>query len=302
MGRSYVIVGAGRCGLGLASAMRQAAVPVAGIVSRSPSSRRRARRLFPDLQVYSMRGPLPGALCYVIAVSDDALAEVASALAPLLPKKGCRVALHTSGLHPASFLEPLRQSGAAVASFHPLFAFPPPTANPPTLQGSFAAIEGDPVAERVSFSLARRLHMRPRRLKAVDKPLYHAAAAIASNLTHILVALAREMLLRTGFPLSAANAALTTLVSGSCSQALVVQGLERLSGPLARADTRTVEAHLAALPGDLAEVYLAVAKAALPRLASLPGRRAIDASAVAGALTLSSSCASVTLMPYGGGR
>lgn len=301
MSRDYIIVGAGRCGLGLAGAMRRAAIPLAGIVSRSSSSRRRARRLFPSLPVYSLRPPLPDAWCYVIAVADDALAAVASALAPRLSPMAGRVAVHTSGFHPASALEPIRQAGAAVASLHPLFPFPPPTADPPTLEGAVAAIEGDSAAVRVSFSLARQLGMRPRRLAARDKPLYHAAAAVAGNLTHILLARARDMLLRTGFTRSEANAALATLVDGSCHQALLARGLERLSGPLARADIRTVEAHLAALPEDLAAVYLAIARAALPQLASRPGYPGMAASIGAGALTASSSCASVTLMPYGEG-
>ncbi|MEP0774554.1 MAG: DUF2520 domain-containing protein, partial [Acidobacteriota bacterium] len=176
-----------------------------------------------------------------------------------------------------------------------------PTADPPTLEGAVAAIEGDPAAVRLAFSLARQLGMRPRRLAARDKPLYHAAAAVAGNLTHILVALAREMLLRTGFSRSEANAALAALVDGSCHQALLARGFERLSGPLARADNRTVEAHLAALPEDLAAVYLAIARAALPHLASRPGFPGMAASIGAGALTASSSCASVTVMPYGEG-
>lgn len=296
-----MIVGAGRCGLGLAGAMRRAAMPLAGIVSRSPSSRQRARRLFPDLPVYGLRPPLPGASCYVIAVADDALTGVAAALPPLLPPMAGRVAVHTSGFHPASVLEPIRQAGAAVASLHPLFPFPPPTPDPPPLQGAVAAIEGDPAAVRVSFSLVRQLGMRPRRLAAADKPLYHAAAAVAGNLTHILVALARELLLHTGFSRSQANAALATLVGGSCTQALLARGLERLSGPLARADSRTVEAHLAALPEDLAAVYRAIARAALPHLVSRPGFPGMAASIGAGALTASSSCASVTVMPYGEG-
>lgn len=298
---SYVLIGAGRCGLGMAGAMLEAALPLVGIVSRSPSSRRRARRLFPGVPVSRMRTPLPAASCYVLAVADDALAEVAAALAPMMAAKTIRAAIHTSGLHPSSVLEPIRQRGVAVGSCHPLVAFPPPNRRPPVLRGAVAAIEGEPAGQRAAHRLARQLEMQPRRLAAADKALYHAAAAVAGNLTHVLIVLAKEMLVRTGFSPSEAGSALTPLVSGSCEAALAARGFERLSGALARGDTRTLAAHLAALPSDISAAYRAVAEAALPRLAAVPSGRRTATGVLAGTLTPPSSCASVTLMPYGEG-
>lgn len=300
MRSTYVLIGAGRCGLGLATAMRAAGVPVVGIVSRSPASRRRARRLLPGLPVSQLLTPLPVASYYLVAVADDALAETAAAIAPMLGTT-TRAVIHTSGLHPAAVLEPCQHRGTAIGSFHPLFAFPPPAPRPPDLAGAFAAIEGEPAAEQPSYHLARQLRMQPRRLAAGDKPLYHAAAAIAGNLTHVVIALAKETLEQAGFRPGEVKAALEPLVRASCGAALAARGLEALTGALARDDARTVAAHLAALPGDVSSAYRAIALAALPRLAAVPHRGCSAAHAVADTLTPSCSCASVTLMPYAEG-
>jgi len=301
MGGTYALIGAGRCGLGLAGAMRAAGLPVVGIVSRSPASRRRARRLLPEVPVSPLCAPLPVASYYLVAVADDALAETAAAIARMLAPKTTRAVIHTSGLHPAAILNPCRLHRVAIGSLHPLFAFPPPSRRPPDLAGAFAAIEGEPAAEHASYQLARRLHMRPRRLPAHAKPLYHAAAAVAGNLTHVVIALAKESLVRAGFRPVEAQAALAPLVHASCGAALAARSLERLTGALARNDARTVAAHLGALPDDVAAAYRVIALAALPRLPGLPHPRGGAPHPLADTLTTASSCASVTVMPYAEG-
>lgn len=295
---TYVLIGAGRCGLGLAGAMVEARLPLVGIVSRSAVARRRARRVIARVPVAALRPPLPAASCYVVAVADDALAEAAATIAPMLEPKRTRVVLHTSGLHPASTLDPCRWSSAAIGSFHPLIAFPPPGRRAFDVRGAFAAIEGEPAAVRASYRLARQLGMRPRRLAAGDKPRYHAAAALAGNLTHVIIALAKETLQDAGFRPGEVRAALAPLIHAACGAALAAKGFERLTGALARGDTGTISAHLAALPDDVAAAYRVVALAALPRLAALSRRRCSSGNTVAGTLTPSCSCASVTLMPY----
>lgn len=301
MDDTYAVIGAGRCGLGLTAAMRSTGLPVVAIVSRSPASRRRVRRLFPGLPVAPLRAPLPAASCYLVAVADDALAETAAAIAPMLSPKATRVVVHTSGLHPAAILQPCGQNGVAIGSLHPLFAFPPPSGQPPGLAGAFAAIEGESAAERLAYRLAKRLGMQPRRVATGDKPLYHAAAALAGNLTHVVIALAKETLERAGFRPNEVQAALAPLVRASCAAALAARGLERLAGALARDDAGTVAAHLNTLPDDVSAAYRAIALAALPRLAAVRHRGCSAMHAVAGTLTPSCSCASVNMMSYAEG-
>lgn len=262
----YVVVGAGRCGLGLAQALRLARLPLLAVVSRSAASRRRARHHLPGASVVPLQSPLPQGTCYLLAVADDALQDTGAALASLLPVTLPRVMLHTSGLHPAAVLAPLADLGVALGSLHPLVAFPSPPAPAPDLTGVWAIIEGDPAAQRAAARLARRLGMKPHRLAAAHKPLYHAAAASAANLTHVLIVAAKELLLECGFSHRQASAALRPLVLGSSAAALGARGFERLTGAIARGDAEAVAAHLHALPPELAATYRALAQLVSSRL------------------------------------
>ena len=264
---TWLLVGAGRCGLQLARAMRAAGLEVAGVVPHSSRSRQRARRALPGVPLVATRGALPRCGGVVVAVPDPAIADCAIALAPRLAP-GTRVALHTSGLMPASALAALAAAGCRVGSLHPLASFPTATGAAVPLAGVFAAVEGEVAAAGAARELARRLGMRPVTVAAAAKPLYHAAATLAANLTHVLAVTAAALLGRAGIARPAAAAGLRALVRGSVDAALAGRGMEQLTGPLARGDAAAVRAHLAALPRDVAAAYRAVALLALGALAA----------------------------------
>lgn len=198
---------------------------------------------------------------------DSALRVCADALAPRL-NPATTVVLHTSGLVPAGVLGPLAQKGRHLGSIHPLVSFPTATGPAVTLNGVVAAVEGDTSAVREAGHLARTLGMRPVTLNAAAKPQYHAAAAMAANLTHTLVATAKTLLVRAGFSERCAVAALRPLVAGAVEAALTARGIENLTGPLGRGDAWAVRTHLAALPETAAAAYRAVGTIAVGALAS----------------------------------
>jgi len=154
-----------------------------------------------------------------------------------------------------------------VGSFHPLVTFPTATGAVVPLVGVVAAVEGDDGAVREARALARALGMRPIRLNAKTKPRYHAAAALAANMTHTLVVVARAQLVQVGLPPRLVARALRPLVTGSVEAALLARGFEMLTGPVARGDALAVRSHLEALPGRAATAYRAVASLAIAGLA-----------------------------------
>jgi predicted short-subunit dehydrogenase-like oxidoreductase (DUF2520 family) len=262
----WLLVGAGRCGLQLARAMTEAGIEVAGVVVRSTRGRSRVRRVLPRVPAVDSGAPLPPASGILLAVPDSAIRPCAQGLAPLLHKT-TSLALHTSGLLPGAALTSLAVKGCNVGSLHPLVSFSTATGSQVVLAGVAATVEGDPKAVRAAERLARALGMRPVRLSAAAKPLYHAAAALASNMTYALVAAAREQLLRAGLPQRLVAKALRPLVIGSVEAALSARGFERLTGPIARGDAAAVRMHLEALPGRVATAYWAVAWLAIAGLA-----------------------------------
>ncbi len=171
--------------------------------------------------------PDEGAELVLLCVPDRAIAEVARSIEP-----GQWIA-HTSGATPLSALEPhTRRFG-----LHPLQTFVP-GGGPAQLDGSYAAVtaETDEGHAR-GFSLAEMLGLEPFALADEARPLYHAGAAIASNYLVTLHSVASALFEEAGAP----PEALVPLMRRT-----IENGFE-LTGPIARGDWGTVDAHRQAI-------------------------------------------------------
>jgi len=250
-----LVAGAGRLGLQLAAAVAGAGGTVRGVLSRNPSARHHPGAGGPVLGWEAAPGVLDTPLI-VLAVPDDAIPATARRLASFGPLDG-RTVLHTSGLHTSDALAACREAGAAVGSWHPLGTFPPLELGRARWRGLWTAVEGDPAAVEAARALSRRLGCRPWRIDPARKARYHAAAAVAANLTHVLAATAVREAAAAGLPHP--GEALAPLVLASCRAALDHPGMEALTGPLARGDAGTIRRHLESLPPPLADAYRAVA-------------------------------------------
>jgi len=214
-------------------------------------------------------GPLDDADVVVFATPDDAIASAAAAhrLAPR------QVALHLSGAHPSTILKP---TGARTASLHPLCAFADMEAALAALPRAFCFVEGE--AGEVAEKLARDLTPRVARLETGKKILYHAGAAIASNYTVTLLAIARDLFVEAGVPAGVALEALTELARGSLDNVAKVGIPKGLTGPIARGDVELVRRHVEALDPERRALYLALLEATLP-LARAKGALSAEAEA-----------------------
>ena len=183
----------------------------------------------------------------LLAVPDSVIAEVAQRV-PIGPWVA-----HVSGATPLAALEPHERR----LSVHPLQTLSLER-GPEQLDGAWAAItfETDD-ARRVAEWLASTLGLRAFPLADADKPLYHAGAAIASNFLVTLYRAAARLLEESNVP----PEALVPLM-----QRTIENGFA-LTGPIARGDWSTVEAHLRALESrapDLVPLYRALAEATRP--------------------------------------
>lgn len=202
----------------------------------------RARLADRGVAVTTGREVDPTAQVVVLCVPDGAIAAVASAIAP-----GPWLA-HISGATPLDVLEPHRRR----FSLHPLVAFDPGQ-GPEQLDGAWAAIGSDTLDGRaVAERLAQMLDLTTFTLRETDRPLYHAAASIASNYLVALQRSAARLFALAGAP----PEALTPLMQGTLA------GGFPLTGPIARGDWDTVAAHIAALgqhAPDLLPMYRGLA-------------------------------------------
>ena len=199
------------------------------------------------LIVRAGREHLADADLVLLAVPDEAIAEVARQV-PIGPWLA-----HVSGATSLQALEPhtLR------FSVHPLQTLSRER-GPEQLDGAFAAVTGETEeAREVARWLAETLGLLPFDLADADKPLYHAGAAMASNFLVTLHRAAARLMDESHAP----PEALLPLMTRTIENGFV------LTGPIARGDWSTVEAHLHALEErapDLVPLYRALAEATRP--------------------------------------
>jgi len=204
----------------------------------------RARLRERGLRVTDGREPDPSAELVLLAVPDSVIGEVAAA-API----GQWIA-HVSGATRLTALEPHRLR----FSVHPLQTLTRER-GPKQLDGAWAAVSGetDDALARARW-LAEILGLRPFEVADADRTLYHAAAAIGGNFLVTLHDVAVRLLAEVGAP----EEAIVPLMSRT------IENRFDLTGPIARGDWTTVEAHLEALEErapDLVPLYRALAEA-----------------------------------------
>lgn len=206
----------------------------------------------------------PPADVVVLCVPDRALPEVAAAL-PTGP-----IVLHCSGAAELDVLAPHTRVG----SLHPLMTFPGPEVDLPDPTSVPAAIAGTAEARRVARELCGLIGFRPFDVPG-DRRLYHASAVLVGNLLTVLARDAMVLLRAAGVAESDASGVWRPLAERSLRNAPL--GLERaLTGPVARGDTATLDAHARAMRDagleELAGVYEELVEHARTALAEDRGR------------------------------
>ncbi len=268
------VIGPGRLGTTLVASLRQAGIAVPAVVA-SPA-------VAPDPTADPPRLSLPNAVAVAdvvwITVPDDGIEavahDVANALAEPRPLERPVAAIHSSGLGSLDLLAPLRGIAAGILSLHPLQSFAA-AGDDGALRGVPMAVTGDTPAD-VEFGgwLAERLGCRPFVLPDEAKPLYHLAAAAASNLFVALQSEAGELMAAAaGLQPAAAARLLEPLVATTAANIAAHGPSQALTGPVARGDVGTVRAHLELLAGQaprFADTYRSLSLQALhlaaPRL------------------------------------
>ena len=204
----------------------------------------RARLGERGLQVTDGRQPESRAELVLLCVPDSVIGEVAANV-----EIGPWVA-HVSGATRLEALAPHERR----FSVHPLQTLTRER-GAEQLDGAFAAISGEaPDALSRARWLADTLGLRAFEVADADRALYHAAAVFGGNYLVTLHAAATRLLVELGAPPEAIVPLMTRTIENGFD----------LTGPIARGDWSTVEAHLAALgerAPDLLPLYRALADA-----------------------------------------
>ena len=250
-------IGAGKVGFSLGKYLAQDNT-IVGYASRSFESAREAAS-FTDSTAFGS----PIDLCnecelVFITVPDGAIKATWN---ELLTQPGSRNALvntcvaHCSGALASDVLDRAGEFHVYPYSIHPLFAISSKKDSYKELKNAFFTLEGDPHKIDEMVELFRRLGNPTQIIAASDKTRYHAAAALASNHVVALYRRSCEELMRCGFTLEGAEAALAPLFLGNAQHVAADGTVASLTGPAERGDTVTIDKHLSILDGSTREVY-----------------------------------------------
>jgi predicted short-subunit dehydrogenase-like oxidoreductase (DUF2520 family) len=267
--RQIGVVGSGRVAQALAIGLAPYSTAPLLLWGRSPE-RLRAAVARIERAVAAPSADAVASACDIvaIAVSDDAVADVAADLAKAIPPGAAPFVFHVSGRSGAGILDPLRRAGALTAAIHPVMTFTgQPQSEAARMAGARFAITGSsPQASATARRIVAALQGVAVEIAEDRRPLYHAALSHASNHLVTLIAGAAEALEQAG--VDDPGALLAPLVRAALENALD-RGMAGLSGPLLRGDARTIGDHVAALGAhcpELLPAYRAMAHATLDAL------------------------------------
>lgn len=284
------VVGAGKVGAVLGAALRAAGHAVVGVSAVSEASRERAENLLPGVPVLEIPEIIERAELVLLAVPDDALAELVGGLAATGAWQAGQLVVHTSGRYGTEVLAPARARGAIGLALHPAMTFTGMSLDLTRLADSSFGVTAPAAVLPIAQALVVEMGAEPVVIEERDRVLYHCALAHASN--HLVTITAQSAQLLQDIGVEQPDRLLGPLMRASLENALAA-GEGVLTGPVARGDVGTVRAHRGALvaheadggPADIRAAYQAMARATAMRALSRGLLNEAQAAAIIQALS-----------------
>jgi predicted short-subunit dehydrogenase-like oxidoreductase (DUF2520 family) len=254
------IVGLGNWGSSLAHACVEKNIALREVVVRS----RRPRGS--QLPIVGFEEAAFDARVIWLCVRDGEIAEVARRIVLQRGHMKGQILLHSSGALSVKELAVAKRAGAQVASLAPVMSFP--TRTTVSLQGVLFAVEAEASTRPQLHALVRRLGGKPFVVASRKKPLYHAAATMASPLLVSELSAAMAMAQLAGLSPQEAKRWLEALAQATLNNVFSRGAEKSFSGAFARGDTATIHLHLQALAAHpiLAGIYHSLARYAVESL------------------------------------
>ena len=261
------IIGCGQAAGSLAKLWLQAgAVRVGTILNRSlPSSERSVKRVGAGTSVAELPR-MESADCWLIGSGDDQIASIAEALADSGIDLRHSLVFHLAGRFGLEVLAPLSGRGTLRAALHPVRSLTLAPLSISEFRGTACVAEGSADALERLEPLVNSIGGTWLPVHDIDRGLYHAAVSIVSNVTKGVAWKAQNWLVHAGLPETTASAVTHQLLATTLEDLFRSGARQSITGPVVRGDTRTVEAHIAALraayPADV-DVYRVLARTVL---------------------------------------
>jgi predicted short-subunit dehydrogenase-like oxidoreductase (DUF2520 family) len=243
-------------------ALRESGQPVAFLASRTPAHAAAAAAFIgPGVEAVTFGELARSTSRILICVTDSAIDSVARLLGDF---RGA--ALHTCGAKGPEALSALRSKGVPCGVIHPLQTIADGPDAAAALRGIAFVASGDEAAHAWAGQIATAVGGRILHVSDEARPLYHAAAVMASNYVVALLGAAQELLVEAGVEPGEALLALGPMARQSVDNTIRRGATGALTGPIERGDASTVAAHFCFLeraPERIRELYRAAGWQAL---------------------------------------
>ncbi|HEY3535739.1 MAG TPA: DUF2520 domain-containing protein [Pedococcus sp.] len=259
------VVGAGRVGAVLGAALARAGHRVVAVSGVSEASLARAADLLPGVPVLPPEEVVRRSELVLLAVPDDALADLVSGLATTGAWQAGQLVVHTSGRHALEVYAPAAPQHVLGMTIHPAMTFSGTAIDLDRLADCCFGVTAPEPLRPVAEALVLEVGGEPVWVEESQRPMYHVALAHGANHLVTLTAQALQALGAAGVESPAR--VLGPLMAAALDNALR-SGDGALTGPVARGDAGTVAEHLRELQRltpDVRQTYLALARATAER-------------------------------------
>ncbi|BDZ42607.1 hypothetical protein GCM10025865_19060 [Paraoerskovia sediminicola] len=192
------VVGAGRVGAVLGSALRATGHAVVGASGVSQASLERIETLLPGVPVLEVAQVVERSELVLLSVPDDALSGLVAGLAEVGAWQPGQLVVHTSGRYGTGVLDPARRSGAIPLAVHPAMTFTGTSLDLARLEGTTFAVTAPTPVQPIGQALVVEMGGEPVVVAEESRGLYHAALAHGANHLVVLVAQAAQALRAAG--------------------------------------------------------------------------------------------------------
>jgi len=257
------IIGAGRLGTTLSYALSRkesSGIKIKAISSRTDNSLNRAKEylgrnsagiLFTKNNIEAAKT----AECVLICTPDDAIKTVCDEIFNgkifKEKKEDCKnkyCVIHFSGSKSLDVLGSARHAGAETASIHPLKSFASINMAVKTLPGTvYGLTYSGERSEKIARKIVKCLEGKAIKVDDEKKPLYHAAACVASNYMVTLLNYAAMLHKKIGINPEESLEGLLSLSEGTLDNIKKIGTEKSLTGPIARGDVGTIKEHMESL-------------------------------------------------------
>lgn len=260
------LIGAGKSGPVIASALRAAGHEVIGVAARSAEGVERADALLPGVPVLSVEEIAARSELVLLAVPDEEVAPLVSGLAGLGAWRMGTILVHLAGPYGTGILAPAQARGAIPLAIHPLVRLSGWSVDVQRLVGAPFLVTAPAPFLPIAQALVVEAGGEPLLVEEEERAGVHAALTLGVNGIATAVNRALEAL-------GAQGVESPSLMAGplfaAATDAALSEGPGAIAAPFTRAEAGVVRSHvkaLAALGEGVRDAYEAGARDAIDLL------------------------------------